>query len=95
MVIVMVLAMIPRFFSATLLSDSDRLEFSSGAEGSCFTSQRKLKENAGLTDSQLREYCFCFSSSIDTRLMEEPDDNKIDTNKIVANCRMRISGFTN
>ena len=60
-----------RFFVGTQLSEKERLVFSSGFEKTCFSSQRKLDENAGLNDSQLREYCSCVSSSLSAEVTEE------------------------
>lgn len=71
-----------RFFVGTPLSDSERIEFSSGFEKTCFSSQRKSDENASLTDSQLREYCSCISSSLSAEVTEK-ELKYVGVNKVI------------
>ena len=60
-----------RSIVGTPLSETERFAFSSGVEKTCFSSQRKSDENAGLDDLQLREYCSCVSSSLGAEVTEE------------------------
>jgi len=53
-----------KFTENTTLSNNQRHEFATGSKKTCFSSQRKAKENSELTDMQLNEFCECFSSSI-------------------------------
>ncbi len=80
--IIVALFIIFRFFAGTPLDNSDRIEFASGFEKTCFSSQRKSEENASLNDSQLREYCSCISSSFSIELTEE-QIKYVGVNKVI------------
>ena len=67
-----------RFFVGTPLSKSERLVFASGAEKTCFSTQRSHEENSTFNDSQLREYCSCFVSSFSGKVTKEEIKYRID-----------------
>lgn len=60
-----------RLFIGTPLGKSDRLTFVSGVEKTCFSRQRSHQENSAFNDTQLREYCSCFASSLSKEVSDE------------------------
>lgn len=52
-------------------SNSEREEFTTTFNNSCFSHQRQSEENKTLTNSQLQEYCSCLSISISKQITDK------------------------